>query len=299
MELRDLEVFLTLAEDLQCGRTAERLYVSQARVSQAIKSQEAQIGGALFERSSRRVILTPLGERLRDDLADGYGAIIAGVAKARESARGAVGTLRLGVMGSDSGMFIDLLDEFRRRNPGAELETREITFSDAFGPLRRGEVDAAVVWKPVWDPDLTVGPTVFTCGRVFAVWKGHPLADRESISLEDLADHLIGDPVGGPEHWMDGMIPRHTPSGRPIPRSGPRPSTFSELLALVAGRRSAMVAGSPATFYGGHPGVVFVPIADAPPLEYALVWRTANAGPLVGAFADACRAPWPEGAPDA
>jgi DNA-binding transcriptional LysR family regulator len=59
MELRDIEIFLALAEELHFGRTAERLHVSQARVSQAIKKQERRIGGTLFERSSRQVRLTP------------------------------------------------------------------------------------------------------------------------------------------------------------------------------------------------------------------------------------------------
>ena len=59
MELRDIEVFLTLAEELHFGRTAERLHVTPARVSQAIKKQERAIGAALFERTSRVVRLTP------------------------------------------------------------------------------------------------------------------------------------------------------------------------------------------------------------------------------------------------
>ena len=72
MELRDIEVFLTLAEELHFGRTAERLHVTPARVSQAIKKQERAIGAELFERTTRAVRLTPIGEQLRDDLELGY-----------------------------------------------------------------------------------------------------------------------------------------------------------------------------------------------------------------------------------
>ncbi|GAA4629950.1 hypothetical protein GCM10023196_053370 [Actinoallomurus vinaceus] len=50
MELRDIEIFLTLAEELHFGRTAERLHISQARVSQAIGQQERGVGGRLFDR---------------------------------------------------------------------------------------------------------------------------------------------------------------------------------------------------------------------------------------------------------
>ncbi|MCA2221070.1 helix-turn-helix domain-containing protein [Nonomuraea aurantiaca] len=59
MELRDIEIFLTLCEELHFGRTAERLHVTPARVSQAIKKQERRVGAALFERDNRRVALTP------------------------------------------------------------------------------------------------------------------------------------------------------------------------------------------------------------------------------------------------
>ena len=68
MELRDIEIFLTLAEELHFTRTAERLHVTQARVSQAIKKQERRIGAALFERNNRQVALTPIGQQLFDDI---------------------------------------------------------------------------------------------------------------------------------------------------------------------------------------------------------------------------------------
>ncbi|MFE4462365.1 LysR family transcriptional regulator, partial [Nocardia tengchongensis] len=68
IELRDIEIFLTLSDELHFGRTAERLYISQARVSQVIRKIETQVGGKLFERSSRNVALTPIGRRLAEDL---------------------------------------------------------------------------------------------------------------------------------------------------------------------------------------------------------------------------------------
>jgi len=65
MTLAQAEAFLVLCDELHFGRTAERLFLSQARVSRLIASLEAEVGGALFERTSRRVRITPLGEQLR------------------------------------------------------------------------------------------------------------------------------------------------------------------------------------------------------------------------------------------
>src|SRR5215469_7954060 len=61
MDAAEIEVFLTLAEELHFTRTAERLHLPQSRVSRLVASLERRVGGALFERTSRRVVLTPLG----------------------------------------------------------------------------------------------------------------------------------------------------------------------------------------------------------------------------------------------
>ena len=61
LERYELETFLTLAEELHFGRTAERTHVSTARVSQTIKKLERRVGAPLFNRTSRHVELTPSG----------------------------------------------------------------------------------------------------------------------------------------------------------------------------------------------------------------------------------------------
>jgi DNA-binding transcriptional LysR family regulator len=273
VELRDIEIFLTLAEELHFGRAAERLHVSQARVSQAIKAQERRIGGMLFERTSRVVTLTPLGEQLRHDLRAGYDAINRGVVRATESARGVTGTVRLGVMGMVGAEVRDVVDAFRGRYPACDVALQEIHFSDPFAALRVGEVDLAVLWRPVREPDLVEGPVLLTEGRVLAVWPGHELAERSSVSLEDFAGRVVVDPgPQAPEYWMQSMLPRCTPSGRPVPR-GPLATTFHELLARIAAHECLSPVSEHGPRYYSPPGVLFVPVHDAPITEWALVWR--------------------------
>lgn len=93
MEQRDAQTFLTLAEELHFGRTAERLHVSTAQVSKAVKKLERQVGAPLFHRSSRKVTLTPIGERLRDDILPGYELIQGGFARAIAAGRNVNSTL--------------------------------------------------------------------------------------------------------------------------------------------------------------------------------------------------------------
>lgn len=69
LERVEIEVFLTLAEELHFGRAAERLRLSTGRVSQVVRQLERRLGGALFERTSRSVRITPVGLRLAEELA--------------------------------------------------------------------------------------------------------------------------------------------------------------------------------------------------------------------------------------
>ena len=68
VELRDIEIFLAAAEELHFGRTAERLHVTPARVSQSFQRTERRLGAPLFDRTTRRVRLTALGQQLQPEL---------------------------------------------------------------------------------------------------------------------------------------------------------------------------------------------------------------------------------------
>lgn len=294
MELRDIEIFLTLAEELHFSRTAERLHVSQARVSQAIKMQERRLGGALFERTSRTVRLTPLGERLAEALRSGYDSIQQALAEATAAANRLSGALTLGVMGALGHELHAMAAEFAERHPECRVQFREIHFSDPLTPLRSGDADMLLVWLPVAEPDLTVGPVLLTEGRVLAIAKGHELAGRTGVSIEVLADHPVLNPSFGlPEPWGAAMLPARTPSGRPVLVCGPPVTTFHEALTQVAADAGVAPLNAHVLRYYTHPGVLFVPLRDAPPTEWALVWRTAAETPPIRAFADFAQAVGP------
>ncbi|GAB4059119.1 LysR family transcriptional regulator [Catellatospora paridis] len=287
MDLRDIEIFLTLAEELHFGRTAERLHVSQARVSQSIKQQERRIGGALFERTSRSVQLTPLGARLRDRLDAGYREIMAGVDEATATTRGQVGTLTLGTMATDHQQVEAVLHLFRQRHPQCELRIREILPSDPFGPLRAGRIDVGLMWLPVAEPDLTVGPNLHTESLVLAVAPDHPLAGRDEVEMEDLGDYLVVGPDGPiPDYMWEAHTPSVTPAGRPI-RRGVAVATLEEALTAISAGSVVSPVGSHAAATRLRRDITFLPITDGPILQYAPVWRIAAETTLVRAFVQA------------
>ncbi|GIG59936.1 LysR family transcriptional regulator [Longispora fulva] len=276
MELRDIEIFLTLAEELHFGRTAELLRVSQARVSQAIRKQERRIGATLFDRTSRTVTLTPIGRRLRDDLQQAYDLLQGGLARATAAGQGIGGTLRLGVMGALGAELRPVVEAFRARHPDGDVEISEFHFSDPFTRLRSGDVDVQLMWLPVREPDLTVGPVVLTEGRVLAVSTDSDLAGRDAVSMNDLGGRTVLDPGADmPDYWLEAMLPKRTPEGRLIPR-GPAARTFHEVLTRVAAGQLVCPLNEHVRWYYSHPGITYLPIRDAPRTEWALVWSTAN-----------------------
>ncbi|MFE3445900.1 LysR family transcriptional regulator [Nocardia sp. NPDC059180] len=284
MELRDIEIFLTLAEELHFGRTAQRLHVTPARVSQAIKKQERRIGAALFDRTTRTVRLTPAGEQLHRELAAGYRQIMDGIENVSAAARGISGTLLLGTMGAQAWMLNTTVEAFRESYPAVEVTHREINPVDPLTPLRAGEVDIAHVWLPVREPDLTVGPVTHTSPITVMLAADHPYAQRESLCLEDYADLTFvahNSPV--PPYMEQVFQPFHTPSGRTVPR-GPVVSNWDEQLKAVSYGQCVMATVAEVADFYTWPNLTFVPVRDAPPCRWALVWRTKTETPLIRAF---------------
>ncbi|MFG2296127.1 LysR family transcriptional regulator [Streptomyces sp. NPDC048603] len=288
MELRDIEIFLVLAEELHFGRTAERLRVSQARVSQAVKKQERRIGALLFERTSRTVRLTEVGRQLRGDLQPVYMGLHDSLERARLAARGITGRLRVGMMPFNLVDVHFYWKAFRSRHPQWELQIRQLTYEDPFGRLRAGEMDVMVLWLPLEEPDLTVGPVLCTDSRILAVTADHELAGRTSARLEMLADFRHAMAPGFPDYWEDRYLPFHTPGGRTIERLE-TVTNADDLINLVG--MGEIIHGFPShvTRYWGMPNIHWIPIPDLPSLPYGLVWRTESENEPIRALADTVR----------
>jgi hypothetical protein len=166
------------------------------------------------------------------------------------------------------------------------VQLTEVLFDDPLGPLQRGEVDLVAMRIPIERPNLVVGPVLSREPRVVQVGRDHRLAQREQVSIEDLADDYVAPLEEWPQETVDKLIPRQTPSGRPIRRRRLRhtPRTPYEVDALIA--RGTIVHPTVTSFaeYYGHPDIVHIPIADMPPAETGLVWRRPASDPRLRAF---------------
>ena len=289
MEIRDIEIFLTLAEELHFGRTAARLHISQARVSQAISQQERRLGSPLFDRSNRRrTQLTPVGRQLRDDLRPVYAGLRDSLDRARMASRGVTARLRVGMLPLNVAALQPYWQTFRSRHPQWELQLRRAPFIGPFDRLRAGDLDVLIAWLPVEEPDLTVGPTLFTDPRVLAVSTDHELAGRSSIPLEALADFANAAAPDMPDYWEESYLPFHAPGGQTIERIEPV-TNADELVSLVTTGEIVHPFPAHVTRYWSMPHLQWLPIPNMPALAYALVWHTESENDLTRALAQTVR----------
>src|SRR5256885_8419988 len=220
MELREVEAFLALAEELHFGRAADRLGLSQSRVSQLIRRLETRVGGAVFDRTSRRVSLTPLGATLVEELAQPYAGLRQALERARGTARDIRGALRVGFYSTVIGeMLSEPVRRFRSRHPEVDVNLIGTSFGDLTGPLLRGEVDVLATWLPWPEPGLTTGATLAVSGGVLIVGAAPPLAGGPVATIEDIADYgayELEPPF--PQPLRELVLPAAAPSGRPIDR---------------------------------------------------------------------------------
>ena len=291
VEPGELEAFLILAEELHFGRAAHRHGVTSQRVSQLIQAFERRIGGRLFDRTSRRVELTALGRQLHAELQPHYTGMERALAHASATAKGLVGTLRVGAIGALwMRLFVEAAERVRADTPGVEIIIREVTLGEAFRPVLRGEGDVMNGSLPIAEPDLTTSPALYEEPRVLAISSRHRFARRSGIEMGDLTQVQLLTTPSMPDYYVRDRTPEHAPDGSPIGR-GPDAYSLPEALALIAAGKGAYPFGAQMIQYYQRPGIAYVPIIDAPPLRWGVTWPAGSETQLLHAFIRAIHPP--------
>lgn len=201
MELRQLETFVTVADERSFSRAAQRLHVVQSAVSATIKTLERELGVRVFDRSARRVELTDAGRALLPAARRTLAA--AGTARDAidEFHGGLRGVVRLGVMQSQRDPAVNvplLLSSFSRSHPNVDVELRQAPSAEHADDLRSGRLDLAYVALPrAAAVGLELTP-LLTFEMQLLVPAGHRLAGRANVELGALTDEPFAD---GPPGW--------------------------------------------------------------------------------------------------
>ena len=285
MELRHLEAFVAVADELHFSRAADRLQMAQSPLSQRIRTLEAELGVRLFERTNRRVRLTPAGERI---LAEARATLRAADATRRAAQRareGETGVLRLGFVASAAFLRLpELLRALRAAAPAAEVELLRLNSSDQLDALAEDRIDAGLARVPPVDGlRWEVGMATLEAEPFLAVVPSdHRLAGRRRIALAGLADDpwILSGPASGSElvrgiHRMcarAGFDPRVAHEAPDLPSvMGPVAGGLGVSLVPLGIAQLAV------------PGVTAIPLhaEDQRPLPTTLVWHAQRAGRLV------------------
>ena len=155
MDLRRIRYFVTLAETLHFGRAALRLHIAQPPLSHQIRVLEDELGARLFDRTNRRVELTPAGHALLPEARALLAQAEKTAATAARAQRGELGELRIGFT-STSALNLaipHLILAYRRRWPGVSLRIEELTSQGQLAAMLERRLDIAFVRSPQ-PPDL-------------------------------------------------------------------------------------------------------------------------------------------------
>lgn len=149
MDLRQLQQFLAVADELHFGRAAARLNMSQPPLSQAIQALERELGAKLFERTKRTVKLSSVGQLWLPHARRAVEHVKSLPALAARLARGEIGYLRIAfVSTADYNQLPALISGYRTAYPNVELSLREATSDVQIEAILRDEIDIGVVIGP-------------------------------------------------------------------------------------------------------------------------------------------------------
>jgi len=277
--------FVTVAEEGQVTRAAERLYIAQSALSQAIAHLESYVGFKLLERHPRGVTTTPAGEVFLEKARLVLAATDDALLTAESLARADYGEIAIGYFGlppacSDP----DLIAAFAETHPGIQLVPQELPYPSLPTASWLLEVDVAICCRPAAGPNVVFQPLRAET-LIVLVPKEHPFARRPELLVADVLDEtFIGfdrsvDPAWASFWSLDEY------RGGPAPHLvGKATSAQQRFAMLAAGLGIAVVPAYIAAIVNVLPSVVALPLADADPAVVTLLARKDRQGPLVDAL---------------
>lgn len=291
MELRHLNYFIAVAEELHFGRAASRLGIAQPPLSQQIRRLEEELGVLLLERSNRRQVkLTPAGAAFLHEARAAVAQAEQAVLAAQRAAQGQEGHLTVGVIGSVTfDLLPAILKTFHTRYPNVVLDLRELTSSEQLEALRQERLHVGFVRRGADVSDLHLEP-LLTEPLVVALPEGHRLAARTRVSLQELAREPL---ILTPPHAGCGLIREliftACQEAGFSPRIAQQATQIQTIIGLVAGELGVtLVPASVQSFQ--RRGVVYRPLERPEPVvELSLARRPGERSPLVQSFVSIAR----------
>lgn len=273
LDLRLVRYFTAVAEHRHFGRAAEQLRVAQPSLSRQIQKLEHDLGARLLDRTPQGTRLTEAGEVFLPQAK----ALLKAAERAAAQARAAARPSRI-TLGYITNIIITrAARELRERRPDAEVLTQHVDWPDIRDALLDHRVDAVVARLPFPTDGLHV-TVLYDEPRGVLMSLEHRLADREFLTLDDIADEPLlraQDPEWNAFWRID---PR--PDGRPAP-DGPLVTVIEDKFELVAAGEALAVVPLPGNARMIRSDLAAVPLFGVDPTQVALATRRDDRSRLV------------------
>lgn len=271
LNLRQLECFLAVADELHFARAAQRLRVSPASMSEAVAALERRLGARLFDRSTRRVRLTASGMDFLQDVREPYEGLMRAHETARERSRRTVNIIIAHTPELGHLLLPALLDRLAGAMPAGEAGDR-VTGPPAWRPLLMhtpeqirsitdGSVDIGLCWSASVHPPLASVP-LGEIPIIAVLPADDPLATRRAVGLPDLRARRILVTPRADNPFIDSLLQAAlVQAGVPMSNVA-EVQRYDELAVHVAAGREVGLHPGTIAMMNRVPGVVFRVVAD-------------------------------------
>ncbi len=285
MDLRQMRYFLTVAEERNFTRAAQRLHMAQPPLTRQIHALEADLGAELFVRTPKGVSLTEAGQALMDEVPN----LLALAQRAKERAllasQGQSGRLDVGIFGSGVLDVIPrILARFHAERPEVHIVLHNLTKSEQIQALRERRITVGFNRLIPPEDDLVV-ETVLREPLVVALPEAHPLFKKTSLRIPELSDQPLilypNLPIAGLAQQVMQAFVRE----KAIVRVEQEVEDVLTAVALVAGGFGICVTTASSTSLR-LPGVVYRPLESAylREIELSCLYRQSDESPVLAAF---------------
>jgi DNA-binding transcriptional LysR family regulator len=278
MNLRDLEYFFAVAEELHFGHAAERLYIAQSSLSAAVRRLETELGTSLLIRSTRQVTLTETGKEFYAAALAAYHELEELYVHTKAKSQAGSGQFHIACAPDCRDFESYALATVHKVSPSTVIVFHEIRASAQPDALHRRIVDLAVCWSPEPDDDLRT-VAIAQAGFVAVVNSSDDLAHARSIDLCDLAgEPLIGWARQGNPGIFDAFASAMDSLGRPWSLIATADGVRNIASRVLSGQGVGIIPAPAANQDGDIPGVTFIPIGKSGPVIWeTILWRKSDA----------------------
>lgn len=213
MELRQLRYFTKIAETLSFSEAGRQLFVTQSTLSQQIKMLEEELGIALLVRNSRSVSLTEAGRELLPYARRTIRDCELCVERINDLNNLSIGELNIGVTYSFSSILTETVVTFMKHYPHIHLNIVYKPMSELLELLAHRDVDFVLAFRPTQPTEGVESHILFQNRLSVVADRNHPIAGKDSITLDELATYSLALPARGLQarNAFDAMTAGHSP----------------------------------------------------------------------------------------